>query len=140
MEVFWNAYQDRVIDIALDVAGYVLAGSLWLLVYSSWQARRARRAEAAAPIAVASNETATVPMPSQPTAREGRRSLEFVSFGGTSPRETTPVSVPDSHRGRNRAEVFSVARRMLAEGVSADAVKSELPISDGELALLDAKK
>ena len=71
---------------------------------------------------------------------EGRRTLEFVSLSGGGTRSTDTAPEPSERRGRNRAEVFAVARRMLAEGASGATVKSELPISDGELALLDAKK
>lgn len=136
MEVFWNAYQDRVIDIALDIAGYLLAGGLWLLVYSSWQARRTRPA----PETSTAAEPASPILASTPTAREGRRTLEFVSLTNRGSRSPETAPEPSGRRGRNRAEVFAVARRMLAEGASGAAVKSELPISDGELALLDAKK
>ena len=142
MEVFWNAYQDRVMDIALDIAGYVLAGGLWLLVYSAWQARKMRRVSesVATTTAPATASVANAPLQSEPTAREGRRTIEFVSFRDAGGRATNPPAAPDYRRGRHRAVVFAVARKMLADGVSADSVKSELPISDGELALLDAKR
>lgn len=144
-----DVHTEQLIDIALNVAGYLLAGGLWLLVYTAWQNRRATRAagtaksETVGRTAVAA--AAVVPANLAPTPalpKEGRRSLEFVTFRGDR-RQSEPAAAPTAEatldRRRNRAEVFALARRMLAEGASADAVKSELPVSDGELALLHGK-
>jgi len=132
MEVFWNTNQAQSITIGLDIAGYLLAGCLWLLIYSSWRNRRAAEPAPA-------TESAVLPERQAAEApREGRRRLEFVAFDRRS--DTPEKMVAPDRRGRNRAEVFAVARTMLAEGATTEAVKSELPISDGELALLDAKK
>ena len=138
----------QMIDIALDAAGYLLAGGLWLVVYSAWQNRRAAaKAHAAAPAEPMVNVPAPEPMKAAAQPKEGPRSLEFVTFRGNrsasepaqsaQPTESVESVVPD--RRRNRAEVFAMARRMLEQGVSAERVKSELPVSDGELALLHGK-
>lgn len=142
-----DVHTEQLIDIALNVAGYLLAGGLWLLVYTAWQNRRATRAagtaksETVGRTAVAAAAVAPADLaPALP--KEGRRSLEFVTFRGDR-RQSQPAPAPAVEampdRRRNRAEVFALARRMLAEGASADAVKSELPVSDGELALLHGK-
>jgi hypothetical protein len=138
-----EVHTEQIIDIALNAAGYLLAGGLWLLVYTAWQNRKAERtARALIAKPTTAAPVATTVAASVPT--EGRRSLEFVAFrgehratGDTPAVEPTVLSGMD--RRRNRAEVFALARRMLESGASAEAVKLELPVSDGELALLHGK-
>lgn len=139
-----EVYSEQIIDISLNAAGYIIAGGLWMLVYSAWQNRRAAKAaragrsqDEAAPV--------TAPLVAKPAADHGGRSLEFVTFRGASSKPAEPVgsearaTTAVGERRRNRDEVFALARRMLEQGASTDAVKSELPVSDGELALLHGK-
>lgn len=140
-----EVYTEQIIDIALDAAGYVIAGGIWLLVYSAWQNRRAARAAGVTEPTPAPAPRAATQSTAAALALEGKRSLEFVAFRGATGAAATASTPPEistaagGDRRRNRAEVFALARRMLEQGASTETVKSELPVSDGELALLHGK-
>lgn len=127
--------RELIIDALLNVAAYVTAGALWLVIYSIVTNRS--RQEAPAPKyrpAVADNE----PRSGSSTARRA----EFVSLAAASVPRDADLQERDRLRAeatryqRNRAEVIKIARDMLKSGTHRDKIRSLLPISEGELALL----
>src|SRR3989304_2909029 len=105
---------NQLIDIALNVAGSLAAGGLWLVIFSQFRRRR---------------ESESVPEASNVPARlvvahpkEDRKKAEFVNL-----REATDSPAPGAYR-RNRAEVVRLAREMLQSGSTAERVKEVLPI------------
>ena len=78
------------------------------------------------------------------TAPESTRA-EFVDLRSVGTPERQPgnatySSVAHRERQRNRAEVMRLAREMLQSGTPKDNVRNLLPISDGELALLEHQR
>jgi hypothetical protein len=126
-----DVINDRIIDVGLNVLGYLIAGGLGMLLHSSVQARRLRRV--ATPVAATPTEvpaTRTVPV------GDPGNGLEFVSFGADAqPAAPEPV-LPPSSLHRNRREIIRLAREMLQAGTAGDQIKKTLPISQSELALL----
>jgi hypothetical protein len=116
----------QLIDIALNIAGALAGGALWLVVLSVLRHRRQpSTARPAAPVPAS--------RPSADRPAEGRRKVEFVSL-----REAEEAPAAGSYQ-RNRAEVIRLAREMLKSGSSAQRVQELLPISDGELAMLTGR-
>jgi hypothetical protein len=124
-------------DAALNVVGCLLAGALLTLIYSSVTNRAGKKA-AAAPVNLAQRPHET------PATGEGRRS-EFVNLrnvaAGDNLRPTSGRSAAETAaRQRNRTEVMRLAREMLRSGTPRDSVRTLLPISEGELAMLDNQR
>ncbi|MEW6050498.1 MAG: hypothetical protein AB1644_05485 [Candidatus Zixiibacteriota bacterium] len=113
---------NQLIDIALNVAGSLAAGGLWLVIFSAL--RKRRDTESVPRPAVNSSRPITTP------PKGDQRQAEFVNL-----RHSPDASKPSAFT-RNRAEVIRIAREMLESGSTADKVKELLPISEGELAML----
>ena len=123
---------DRIIDLGLNVAAYLAAGALWMVMYSLFKRRgRIVSDNSAASVSKKTSETAAAVEPtlSTPAAKPGK--VQFIGFG----EKTTG----DPHR-RNRAEVLRLAREMIKDGATAGDIKSALPVSDVELAVLDYER
>jgi hypothetical protein len=118
--------QNQLIDIALNIAGALAGGALWLVVLSILRHRRQ-------PAAAHQVAAATAPRTSAERPTEGRRKAEFVAL-----RDAEEAPAAGSYQ-RNRAEVIRLAREMLKSGSSAQRVQELLPISDGELAMLTGR-
>jgi len=132
--------QDQIIGMILNVLGYLSAGALWTVIYSFFRDRR--RAGITASIAA--------PVPEREESRfeiapsRGKSRLEFVNFNSSGENrsrfhneaglEDDPR--PDSGR-RNRSEVIRLAREMLKSKTSNEKIKQTLPITDGELAMIN---
>jgi hypothetical protein len=136
---------EQMIDIGLNVIGYIAGGAFWLVIYSAWQNRRARRT-AAEPAGTDANvkERQATPAGAQP-AVAGAGDIQFLDLrrGPDTQRKRLPVSGGDDEsvsKRRSHAEVFATARKMMEKGATADTIKSVLPISDGELALIASRK
>lgn len=137
-----EVYQEQIIDIALNVLGYLAGGALWLVVYTAWQ-NRATRTE----ITSVSNGMATAAQDAQPaaaTARAAAADAEYLDLRSIkavdpAPKAGTPRPVRPGTNRRNHGEVFALARTMLEKGATVDTIKATVPISDGELALLTGK-
>jgi hypothetical protein len=134
-----DVLNDQLIDIGLNILGYLIAGALGMLVYSTF--RRGDRAPAAVPVEATPTEKNSEPAPD-------KRSLEFVSFKptptaeigeGTAPAEPSQPKV-DRQRRADRAEIVRLAREMIKAGTPETTIKRTLPISEGELALLQIGK
>jgi len=112
-----DVLNDRILDIALNVAGYLIAGALGMLVYSVVRTRRAAALRSSAAPAAA----LSVP------SGEAR----FVDLRATD----APASNKTGRR--DKAEVVRLARRMMQAGADRETIKRTVPISDGELNLLE---
>lgn len=133
--------QDMIIDLALNVTGYLVAAALSLVLYSLFK-RTPRAAGEASTDTETTTETAPRPVrrPQTATAREredGRRSVQFVGFGGEA---RQPAEGADGSLRRNRADVLRLARTMMRDGKSSVEIKAALPVSDAELAVLDYER
>ena len=134
--------QQFLIDMALNVGGYVLAGLVGVVTYSMLHRRRRSTAPAdVAPIEVPAPETT-----SQPTGETESRRIEFIKLGehqseatGRTAAESTPQTGANGER-RDRSEIIRIARTMLKAGASDEKIKRLIPISDAELSLLSMSK
>lgn len=115
----WN---DRIWDIGLNTLGYLIAGGLGMLMYSVIYGRRCEGAPEA--------KTATAPAPA--AATDGP--AQFVDLRT----QSSPSVAPAATGRRDKAEVVRLARKMLQAGADRDIIKRTVPISDGELNLLEA--
>ena len=128
--------QEILSDAALNVVGYLLAGALLTLLYSSIANRAGRKATAAAHHVQDAGEKGK---------SNGTRRVEFVDLRSVPTPDSRPVTsgrtaVDSQSRQRNRAEVMRLAREMLQSGTPRDNVRSLLPISEGEMALLEKQR
>jgi hypothetical protein len=135
-----DVLSDQLIDIGLNILGYLIAGALGMLIYSTFH--RKSEAPAVTPVTPA-------PITEKPAAEsaEGKRSLEFVTFRKPDKAETAEVTAPaeskpqvDRNKRSDRAEVIRLARGMIKAGASGETIRRTLPISEGELALLQIGK
>ena len=132
---------DQLIDIGLNVLGYLVAGALGMVVYSTFQRRQAvPAARAAAAVPTAKTRAAA----STETPTEGPRKLAFVDFRRSDTSEPNgdlagAVSrTSGSSTRRDRAEIIRLAREMMQARTPQETIKRTLPITDGELALLQS--
>lgn len=133
MDVLHIPY-DQVIDIGLNVLGYLIAGTLGMVVYSMFAHRRSAKATEA-PAA------ATVPQPA--ATEEGRKRLNYVDLRRSDVSEANGDMAGELSRSstsprRDRAEIMRLARQMMKAHTPQETIKRTLPISDGELALLQS--
>ncbi|UCE23377.1 MAG: hypothetical protein JSU74_08720 [Candidatus Zixiibacteriota bacterium] len=131
--------QQFLIDMALNIGGYLLAGGLGIVIYSFFNRRRK--------VAVSreNNQPSPDGSSSKPAAtgsdEEGHR-LEFIKLGekpNRGPVESDRVPAAKAEevaRRRDRAETIRVARTMLKAGAPHEKIKRLIPISDAELSLL----
>lgn len=130
-----DVINDRIVDVGLNVLGYLVAGGLGMLLHSTVLQRRLRRAEKPA-VPVATER----PVAKRVIIGDPCEGLEFVSFGEETGPAATPVAPePASRAGsthRNRREIIRLAREMLEAGTGGDQIRRTLPISQSELALL----
>ena len=125
--------QNTIIDLALNVGGFLAAGALWTVLYALFTrpSSRGRSAQNDVP-AEASAASAAIG-----DAVRQKRSPQFIDLttGSRASELGKNASAPDQYR-RNRSEVIRLARAMLKDGRSQQQVRDLLPITDGELALL----
>ncbi|MFZ5979246.1 MAG: hypothetical protein ACOYVF_01305, partial [Candidatus Zixiibacteriota bacterium] len=115
-------------------------GALWMVIYSFFRGRKRTETKAVETIAAAARE---VPRVETAPVRTHAK-IEFVNFKGedvtSTPLERTVVLAdepwPDSNR-RNRSEIIRLARQMLLNNTSDEKIKQALPITDGELAMIN---
>ena len=135
---------DQLIEIGLNVIGYVAGGAFWLVIYSAWQNRRAGKTETVSEETVSIKKAPTTAAVVQPALATGRdiQYLDLRQVRGSRSKAVKVAGGDDDSvtRRRDHAEVFATARRMLEKGAEPDTIKSVLPISDGELALISGGK
>ena len=117
----WN---NQLIDIGLNTLGYLIAGALGALIYSSMTARRTAPAKAETRPEVA-------PVASQPAAVVA--DSRFVDLRNEKKNDT-----PARPARRDKGEIMRLARKMIQAGADPETIKRTLPVTDGELNLLHA--
>lgn len=133
-----------IIDWSLNVAGYVVAGLLSVMIYSMFN-----RTKKTADQVVSNNSVEAIPTDkavASPREFRTNSKLEFIKFG-ESDSQNQLYSKSDNKSNdvkgiirRNRPEVLRVAREMLNAGTSPEKIKNELPVSESELSLLRMNK
>ena len=129
-----DVINDRIVDVGLNVLGYLIAGGLGVLMHTTVLQWRVRRA--GAPVADAVTESPQT----RPAAGDPGRNIEFVNFGAESPTDRavleSETTTPSESNHRNRREIIRLAREMLQAGTAGEQIKRTLPITQSELALL----
>ena len=125
-----DVLNDRIIDVGLNVIGFIAAGLFWMVVYTTITKNRKART-------VAGNDAhASLPDP----AAADKQKPEFIDFNSMPVRHYSVNTVPSSANRagtrRNRLEIIRIAREMIKNGASDEKIRNALPISTGELALL----
>ena len=134
--------QQFLIDMALNVGGYVLAGALGILIFSMFK----RRKEVPVPVkSEPTPEISAASIDAEAVVGEKRR-VEFVRLGQQNTAARPAINKTDTNDSavagdrRNRTETIRIARTMLKAGASAEKIKRVIPISDAELSLLSMSK
>jgi hypothetical protein len=127
------------IDSALTAAGFLAAAGAFHIVQSIFSTRK----RTTSPHRLAGGDVPSVAATSLST--RVNRHMEFLQFPEskqsvnkmpeTVKRYAAQAQTPGNGQ-RDRLDVVRMARKMLLAGASHDRIKSVLPISDGELALL----
>lgn len=134
--------QQFLIDMAVNMGGYLLAGLVSVVIYSLLHRQR----HSAAAAETTPNEVPGREAASKPSAEKETRRIEFIklderpntdSAGTAQEAEPNAASVGDR---RNRAEIIRIARTMLKAGASEEKIKRLIPVSDAELSLLSMSK
>lgn len=135
--------QELLIDVGLNLVGYLAAGFLLILLYSLFA--KSGKAGSVSQLTETDRSCLTPPDMRRNQTAEPKTdpSLEFIEFGnsegvdGNEPAKPAvrPPQVTEKYR-RNRLKTISTARQMLNAGTPENKVKSLLPISDAELSLL----
>lgn len=128
-----DVLNDRIIDVGLNVIGFIAAGLFWMVVYAA--ITRSRKARAVA------GNVAQASLP-DPAAAE-KQKAEFINLDSMPVRSDSVNTVPSPSGSANRAgtrrdrlEIIRIAREMIKNGASDEKIRNALPISKGELALL----
>jgi hypothetical protein len=130
---------DQLIDTAIMVLAYLVAGTLGAVIYSAVARRKA--APSRQGVQVAAARTAPAAPAARPSVAPDR--LQYVDFRRTDSMNAhgdlagavSRVPALGSTR-RDRAEIIRLAREMIKAKTPQETIKRTLPISDGELALL----
>ena len=126
---------EMLLDIGLNLAGFLTAGGMLGIVYSLFF-RRSRTRVATAP---KSNAEPTA----QPAVADGPapkdEHLEFIDFKNmtwnTNNYSRTRTSRSGGHPARNRQDVLRLAKQLLSQKHEERELKRKLPITDAELAM-----
>ena len=129
---------DFVVDMILNIVGYVAAGALSLVIFSMFRKPRA----VTSPVTIDKNkQSESVNQTSASSRIESE--FQFVRFGQPRYGTDDPPSSNDGHTGStavshrsNRVDIIRIARRMINAGASNEKIRRVLPISEAELSLL----
>jgi hypothetical protein len=130
----------QILNIGLNVLGYLVAAALGMLVYSAFQSRRRRPVPV--PVSTPTPIEKEVTAAPEPSPNDARSNYEFVDLRQTSTAEDSETSITEESETkpakgyRDRPEIVRLARKMVKAGTSREMIKRTLPISDVELALL----
>ncbi len=139
-----DGLQNQLIDIGLNTLGYVVAGMLGMVIYSFAGRKKVQPVQIQA---AAEPTAAAIAPPMSGTADVA--DVEFLDLRQQSiqSRQSTKNSSPSaSQAGRtapgkpDRVEIIRLAREMLKAGTPTEMIKRTLPISDGELSLLQPEE
>ena len=128
-----DVIDDRIIDVGLNVIGFIAAGLFWMVVYTAITRNRKART-------VAGNDVqASLP----DLAAAEKQKAEFIDLNSMPARYDSVNTIPSPAISANRAdtrrdrlEIIQIAREMIKKGASDEKIRNALPISKGELALL----
>ena len=129
-----NIPKELLIDVGLNVGMSMVAGAAWAIIFSMF--RRPRQAKTSRN----SHELFVQPEPAKQPRKVDSAPMAFVNLRQPADTEIYTPGDPgaagsDMYR-RNRSEVMRMAREMLAAGSSREGIRRNLPISEGELAML----
>ena len=129
--------QDMLIDLALNVLSFLIAGMFSVVIYSMFQKDRRKKIKTSSNKAF---EKITLTGGEEDIINDKSPS-EFIQFntGGNNRIKdlNTRESIP---RFNNRDKVLQSALEMIKQGVSESEIKAALPISSAELAVLGLTK
>ncbi len=134
--------QEFIIDMALNVGGYLIAGAISVLIYSLFAGRRKNVAVAQSSEPIAAEQQAIA----STVAETEKRRVEFIKLGHENATGSAPEGKSESMREttssdrRDRAEIIRIARGMLKAGATNERIKRVLPISEAELSLLSMSR
>ena len=142
--------QELLIDTGLNMAGYILAALLTALLYSMISNRKKNETVADKEVLPNAEGKFTETVNVSREESEQSEELEYVQLGrmNVAPKGETAISGYNkvasnytdrdkrSSSRRDRSEIIRVARQMIKAGASQEIIKSVLPVSDEELALL----
>ncbi|UCD62821.1 MAG: hypothetical protein JSW34_08625 [Candidatus Zixiibacteriota bacterium] len=132
--------QDFMIDLGLNMGGYLLAGVLAVVVYSLFSRRG--RVSAATKKATAGDGASI----KESAEQSEKRRVEFIKLGESAgaSRSENKAATADGSDGngerRDRAAIMRIAGSMLTAGASHDKIRKVLPVSEAELSLLEASR
>ena len=127
-----DVLNDRIIDVGLNIIGFIAAGLFWMVVYTTITKKSKARA------VVDTDVPVSLPVP----ATVDKKKPEFIDFNSMPVRTDSVNTVPSTANRagtrRNRLEIIRIAREMINDGASDENIRNALPISTGELALLSS--
>jgi len=133
-----DVLNEQIIDLGLNVIGFLAAAGLGMLLHSGVVQHRRRAATTSEPglkAADASDATARQVVPSVQFVDLRRRSEEAIK---PEPGNQGPARAATGDGRRDRVEIIRLARQMLSAGAPGETVRRTLPISEGELAFLQS--
>ncbi len=127
---------DFFVDMFLNLAGYLAAGALGVVVYPTLARWLKRHFAVIAPLPVKSAQAETKETVSSAAQflRLGSPSTETRSAPGAVAAEAPRTTAADR---RDRVDIIRVAREMLKAGADNKRIQQVLPVSEAELALLN---
>lgn len=129
--------QEMLIDLALNVLSFLIAGILSVVIYSMFQKNRNKDKTASV------NEPfgkITLPKRDEEIIND-KSPAEFIQFKGFDTNKTRNLNSRDRvARFNNRDKVLQSALEMIKQGISETEIKAALPISSAELAVLGLNK
>ena len=136
-----DVLNDRIIDVGLNVIGFIAVGLFWVVVYTAITKSRKAPTVCGAPEKSVIGNDVQASVPDRAAAE--KQKLEFINFNsmpvksGSGSTVSSPAgSANRASTRRNRVEIIRMAREMIEKGVTDEKIRSALPISDGELTLL----
>ena len=132
--------QDMLIDLSLNVAGYLIAGLLGMTIYSIFRRQESKQVLTTNASDMPVEEKTFVPVPiksNQVTPSPATSaSKNFIQFGKQ--QDVTAEATPEKRR--DRSEILRIALQMISAGATTEKIKQVLPISEAELSLLQLSK
>ncbi len=121
---------DLLIDLGLNVAGFLAAAGLMMVVRSifSGSKKTVEVRQQVPPV--------TLPNKTTHRAQSTEQPISVISFGNGN----TASNDGTTEQRRNRAEVIRIARKMIASGTPTEKIRSTLPLSEAELAVLSYER
>jgi hypothetical protein len=127
---------DQLIDIGLNVIGFMASGLLCATVYSLFSKRGQQSSEQAASEIM---PAATMSAPVSSNQTQDSRRYEFVTFKSPGDKAVAPIretSSEDRYRTRDRQEILRQARELLARKKGVSEIGETLPITEAEISFL----